>query len=189
MFNMDNDKKIIQTYKAAYRLLDRYSPLDGDCGLMCSAACCMSASGCHDEEMGIYMLPGEDFIHDKNNSCLSWNTERSEEYGFPESWDESFWFVKCAGPSTCDRKLRPLQCRTFPLMPYISEDGELMMIYNDNELPYKCPLIENEIPLNDDFVRATRTVWKHLLRDRRIRDMVEQDSELLREALADEEYE
>ncbi len=189
MFNMDNDKKIIQTYKAAYRLLDKYSPLDGDCGLMCSAACCMSASGCHDEEMGIYMLPGEDFIHDKNNSCLSWNTERSEEYGFPESWDESFWFVKCAGPSTCDRKLRPLQCRTFPLMPYISEDGELMMIYNDNELPYKCPLIENEIPLNDDFVRATRTVWKHLLRDRRIRDMVEQDSELLREALADEEYE
>lgn len=186
---MDNDKKIIQTYKAAYRLLDRYSPVDGDCGLMCSAACCMSASGCHDEEMGIYMLPGEDLIHDKNNSRLLWNAESSDEYGFPESWDETFWFVKCSGPSTCDRKMRPLQCRTFPLMPYISEAGELMMIYNDNELPYECPLIENEIPLNDDFVRATRTVWKHLLRDRRIRDMVEQDSELLREALADEEYE
>ena len=72
------------------------------------------------------------------------------------------------------------------LMPYISEYGELIMIYNDNELPYACPLIEDEIPLNDDFVRATRTVWKHLLRDRRIRDMVEQDSELLREALAEE---
>lgn len=186
---MDNSKKIIQTYRAAYRLLDRYSPIDGDCGLMCSAACCMSASGCHDEEMGIYMLLGEDLIHDKNNSCLSWNAESSDEYGFPESWDETFWFVKCSGPPSCDRKLRPLQCRTFPLMPYISEDGELMMIYNDNELPYECPLIESEIPLNDDFVRATRTVWKHLLRDQRIRDMVEQDSKLLREALADEEYE
>ena len=182
---MDN-KKIIQTYKAAYRLLDRYSPVDGDCGLMCSAACCMSASGCDGEEMGIYMLPGEDLMHDKNDAWLTWNAENSEDYGFPGSWDETFWFVKCSGPTACRRSLRPIQCRTFPLMPYISEDGELIMIYNDNELPYTCPLIEDEIPLNDDFVRATRTVWKHLLRDRRIRDMVEQDSELLREALSEE---
>lgn len=183
-----------QTYRAAYRLLDRYSPIDGDCGLMCSAACCRQAAGRAeaeeevDEEMGIYMLPGEDLIHDKNDGWLTWSAESSAEYGFPESWDERFWFVKCSGPSECRRSMRPLQCRTFPLMPYISEDGELMMIYNDDELPYACPLIEEETPLNDDFVRATRTVWKHLLRDRRVRDMVEQDSELLREAAELDEY-
>ena len=57
------------------------------------------------------------------------------------------------------------------------------MIYNDNELPYLCPLIEEEIPLNDSFVKATHTAWKHLLRDHRIYDLIWADSEELREAL------
>ena len=54
--------------------------------------------------------------------------------------------------------MRPFQCRTFPLTPHITEDGILTLIYNDEDLPYSCPLIDEEIPLNDDFVRATYTV-------------------------------
>ena len=38
--------------------------------------------------------------------------------------------------------MRPLQCRTFPLTPHLTEDGILLLIYNDEELPYICPLIE-----------------------------------------------
>ncbi len=52
------------------------------------------------------------------------------------------FFIKCKTPPYCVRDKRPIQCRTFPLMPYLTEDGELQMLYNDNELPYLCPLIE-----------------------------------------------
>lgn len=72
--------------------------------------------------------------------------------------------------------MRPFQCRTFPLTPHITEDGILTLIYNDEDLPYSCPLIDEEIPLNDDFVRATYTVWSHLIRDPLIFDLVEMDS-------------
>lgn len=168
-----------KTYRAIYRLLNRVSPIDSDCGMLCGAACCMAED--NEEEMGIYLLPGEEALFKEEASWFEWRTQSSEEYGFPESWDDEIPFIKCKTPPHCSRPDRPIQCRTFPLMPYLSEDGELEMLYNDNELPYFCPLIEEEIPLNDDFVKATRTVWKRLLRDPRIYDLVRMDSEEIRE--------
>lgn len=40
-----------RTYRAIYRLLDRVSPVDYDCGTLCGAACCMVESE-PDMEMG-----------------------------------------------------------------------------------------------------------------------------------------
>lgn len=159
------------TYKAIYRLLDRVSPLDTDCGLLCDAACCMDGSG---EDTGIFLLPGEEAIHNKEDWAI-WEEDDAAEYNYPDSWDRLF-FVKCKGPKGCNRTLRPIQCRSFPLLPHIKPDGELILVYNDVDLPYGCPLIDDEIPLNDDFVQATLTVWKHLIRDQRIYDLVLEDS-------------
>ena len=78
--------------------------------------------------------------------------------------------------------MRPFQCRTYPLSPYLSPEGVLELVYNDEELPYSCPLIEDEIPLNGDFVKATYTVWKHLILDPHIYDLVEEDSRARDEA-------
>ena len=52
------DKNIIpkKTYRAIYRLLDSVSPADFDCGQLCGAVCCLSES----DDMGIYLLPGEE---------------------------------------------------------------------------------------------------------------------------------
>ncbi len=168
-----------KTYRAIYRLLDYVSPIDSDCGQLCGAVCCLSEGG----DMGIYLLPGEAAVFGDDRDCFEWSTQNAKECGFPESWEESVSFIKCKTPPHCVRHKRPVQCRTFPLMPYLTEDGELQMIYNDNELPYLCPLIEEEIPLNDSFVKATHTAWKHLLRDHRIYDLIWADSEELREAL------
>lgn len=183
---------VISKYRAVYRLLDHVSPIDDDCGKLCSAACCMDG-GCGSEcgsdedfdeycgeQMGIYMLPGEELIHDMNDGWLTWNVEDAEELDLPESWGDQVYFVRCSGPENCRRDMRPIQCRTFPLTPYITEDGQLEMLYSDMELPYSCPLIDEEIPLNDSFVRATRTAWKHLLRYRPVRDLVQRDSEDMR---------
>ena len=74
--------------------------------------------------------------------------------------------------------MRPVQCRTFPLAPHITEEGHLCLIYNDDDdLPYCCPMIEDETELDPDFIQATLTVWKHLIRDPLIYDLVKMDSE------------
>ena len=51
------------------------------------------------------------------------------------------------------------------------------MILCADELPYECPLISDSVALNEDFIKATYTCWKHLLRDPKILDLVMMDSE------------
>ena len=169
-------------WEAIYRLLDRVSPVDYDCGGLCGCACCITEG---EAEMGIYLLPGEDKLHSRRDEWLDWSDERAEDYEFPESWRGVVHFVKCKTPPHCPREKRPLQCRTFPLTPHLNEDDELSLVYNDLELPYDCPLIDEEIPLEDRFVQATYTAWKHLIRDPLIYDLVKMDSEAREASVAE----
>ena len=164
-----------RTYAAIYRLLDRVSPVPYDCGTLCNAICCNC--GNEDEDLGIYLLPGEDKVHPRDSDWLTWSAELAEDYDFPESWTGKVYFVRCKTPPICPREKRPIQCRTFPLTPHIDEDGELTMILNDTELPYSCPLIDEQMELTPEFIKATHTVWKHLIRDPLIYDLVKEDSE------------
>ena len=63
------------TWKAIYRLLDRVSPVPFDCGTVCGAACCMAEG-----DVGIYLLPGEDKLHDKKADWLLWSTQDTDDY-------------------------------------------------------------------------------------------------------------
>ncbi|MGI6211281.1 MAG: hypothetical protein ACOYJJ_01725 [Anaerovoracaceae bacterium] len=176
-------KSIIRksTYRAIYRLLDRVSPVPYDCGILCGSACCIPEDGASDSDdfdMGIYLLPGEEKVHDKKDPWLIWTKERAEDYEFPDSWRGPVYFVRCRSAADCRRPLRPIQCRTFPALPHLTEDGRLYLIKNDLELPYSCPLLEGGTELLDPrFLRATWTCWKHLIRDPLIRDLVRMDSE------------
>jgi hypothetical protein len=175
-----------RTWRAIYRLLDRVSPVDYDCGKLCNAACCTYCGDLQEEDLGIYLYPGEEKLHrkeaDESQDWLKWSVEKAEDFDFPDSWSGNIYFGHCKTPPICPRELRPLQCRTYPLTPHLDENGVLSLIYNDEDLPYSCPLIEDEIPLNDDFVKATYTVWKHLLRDPLIYDLVAMDSKERRNA-------
>ena len=125
--------------------------------------------------MGIYLFPGEHLLlreSEKEERWLTWEEQDQKDIGFPESWTGPVYFVNCATPPVCPRNWRPLQCRTFPLKPVIGETGVLELIWNDEELPYHCPIIERRLPVHDDFYRATYTVWLHLLRDPRIMDLI-----------------
>ena len=176
-----------KTYIAIYRLLDGVSPLKTDCGLLCGAVCCTSgdgnegSGGSSSDEMGIYLLPGEEKIFSGDEDDFIWGKLDTDEYEFPESWHGSVYFLGCKNAPFCDRRKRPIQCRTFPLSPYIDENGVFCMILDASPLPYECPLIKDSIPLEHDFVKATYTVWKHLIRDPLIYDLVEMDSQDLRE--------
>lgn len=170
-----------RTYQAIYRLLDRVSPIDSDCGLLCNAACCNCGGDGETEdsldyELGIYLLPGEEKVFTQKETWLKWSHEMAEDYDFPESWFGKVYFVRCKTPPVCPREMRPLQCRFFPLAPRLTDEDELELVLNTINLPYSCPLIEDNIKLNDNFIKATYTVWKHLIRDPLIYDLVKMDS-------------
>ncbi|MBQ1471266.1 MAG: hypothetical protein IIZ34_02785 [Eubacterium sp.] len=171
-------------YEAIYRLLDRVSPVPFDCGQLCGCACCVTEEE-GAAEMGIYLLPGEDKVHSRKEDWLIWSDERAEDYEFPESWKGVVHFVRCKTPPHCPREKRPIQCRTFPLTPHLDEDDVLTLVYNDQELPYDCPLIDEEMPLEESFVRATYTAWSRLIRDPLIYDLVKMDSEAREASLAE----
>ncbi len=50
------------------------------------------------------------------------------------------------------------------------------MTVNNMDLPYKCPLVEDQSLIREDFVKVTETVWKKLIEDPRIFDLVYEDS-------------
>ncbi len=169
------------TYKAIYRLLDHVSPLHSDCGELCDAACCtpveeLSTENEEDFQLGIYLLPGEDKIFTKKEDWLIWTKEDAGDYEFPDSWHRSVYFIRCTTPPVCPRKQRPLQCRFYPLAPHITQDNQLQLIYFPEETPYVCPLIHQKKALNKDFIKASFTVWTHLIRDPLIFDLVRDDS-------------
>lgn len=188
--NAQNTKK---EFEEIYRLWENVSPIDGDCGSLCSAACCR-ADGLYPDEiknpeyvqdvldedekddLGIYLLPGEELVHDKSDGWLTWFKSDAKEVDFPESWTGDVYFVKCNGPDSCKRQLRPIQCRTYPVAPYITVKGELKLILNTDILPYKCPLVHQRFELNQDFLQATYSAWKRLILDKRVYDLVEDDS-------------
>ncbi|MGN0711834.1 MAG: hypothetical protein ACI4LO_08735 [Anaerovoracaceae bacterium] len=170
-----------KTFKAIYRLLDKVSPLESDCGKLCGAACCTCGGDSQDEEgldyeLGIYLLPGEEKLFNMKEDWLKWSAEYAEDYDFPDSWFGKVYFVRCKTPPVCPREKRPLQCRFFPLAPHLNQDGDLNMILSTSELPYTCPLISEKMELTSQFIKATYTVWKRLIKDPLIYDLVEMDS-------------
>ncbi len=177
------------TYRSIYRLLDKVSPLATDCGTLCGAACCTCGGDgttvdSTDFDMGIYLLPGEEKLFTRKEPWLKWNVEDAEDFEFPDSWTGKVYFVRCTTPPECPREMRPLQCRFYPLCPYLDENQELHLILSPTDLPYKCPLIQDKMELQPRFVQATFTVWKRLLGDPYINDLVKLDSKELRKTKA-----
>ncbi|MCR4710473.1 MAG: hypothetical protein K5653_09500 [Clostridiales bacterium] len=167
--------------KELYNMLNQVEVLDHDCGKLCGAACCTASKAGSEEEMGIYLLPGEEELL-KGEDWLVIRESDASEHDLPESWTGKVYFARCKTPPICPRDMRPMQCRTFPLTPHLYEDGSLEMIYSDLELPYECPLIEEETPLNDEFVDTLYDAWARLIEDPLIRDLVRMDSEAREES-------
>ena len=69
----------------------------------------------------------------------------------------------CTPP--CDRTLRPLSCRIFPLFPYITVEGDLEIIM-DPRANAMCPLARRLEPddLDAKFVRRIENIFKVLVR-------------------------
>ncbi len=158
-------------YHYLYDITHRVTPLAEDCGTLCGRACCQPG---RDSDLGIYLFPGEETMFTRRESWLTWEEQNPAEQLFPASWPDPVYFVRCTG--TCPRDKRPLACRLFPLVPHLQKDGSMLLIYETMHLPYTCPLITRQIKLQQQFVSTVKKVWKLLLQDPCIRDLIVDDS-------------
>lgn len=151
-------------YKHAHGLLDTVTPCVDDCGSRCGSICCQDT----DAGTGMYLYPKEASIY---KIVPRW--AKIEPSGFYYHGGEAEIF-SCNG--TCDRKLRPLACRIFPLVPY-KKPGEKMKIIYDPRATAMCPLAPEE--LTPSFIRAVTKSMYAVVKLREVRAFIEAQSELI----------
>ncbi|HOV80331.1 MAG TPA: hypothetical protein PK728_09540 [Bacillota bacterium] len=163
-----------------YGLLNDVTPLPADCGLLCGSVCCTE----WEKGAGMYLLPGEETMFTGSENWLSWEEHSADEYEFCPSWQGKFFFVQCKG--ACPREKRPFACRTFPVAPYLTLDGNLTLRLEEAAAVI-CPLVRTgDINLLDRrFLARARLAWDELIRDPLIRDDVEWGSRRFDRLMAD----
>jgi hypothetical protein len=171
-------KQMKKSIEKIYAMLDEVSPVDFDCGKLCGQVCCLyDEDDCPNKDLVLYLFPGEELMYEDNDSFDLFYLP-SKEVNYPHTWDDDVFLVECKTPPNCDRKIRPIQCRTFPLIPHITKDNKFHLIFDENEFPYECPIIRDNIKLNDDFIQVTYKVWNILIKDPMVYDLVEYDSRM-----------
>ena len=180
MYNLDNmeitAQEMKRTIQKIYQRLDEVTPVDFDCGKLCGEVCCVyDADETHTEELVLYLLPGEELMYEDSPDFELYYMDSSESR-YPHSWKDNIYLVKCKNPPRCDRSIRPIQCRTFPLVPHISKNGEFHLVLDETEFPYECPIIRDHIKLNENFINVTYEIWKMLISNPLVYDLVDMDS-------------
>ena len=165
-----------QIYREAYRLLDHVTPLGKvDCGVLCNKSCCADHGR---EDAGMYLFPGEESIYIGKPDWL-----RIDASAFTYGDDAAHApIAMCSG--RCDRHLRPLSCRIFPLVPYLAKNARMTLIA-DPRAKSMCPLARAFGPdeLDVRFTETVGYVMRVLCRFPAVRAFLEAQSELLDEYL------
>lgn len=131
-------------------IIGNHTPLNFNCGTLCSKACC---------ECDGYMMvfPGEKELLNAGNYTFDKTDLLS--YG-------SIDIVTC--DSTCDRNYRPFSCRIYPLAPKFI-DGELFVRLDVRARP-TCPLCHKSMSaLNPDFIKSVKKALIHLSQDEQLK--------------------
>ena len=141
-------------YKRLYSLFDNVTPLKKDCGVLCDHACCKEEA----ERTGMLLFPYEDKFLEKAEfgeiePCNCYYGEEDEKEG-------KIFFC-----NSCNRSLRPLACRIFPLMPYKKHGSSLKIIMNPMA-KNMCPLARSlkVSQLEPGFVKNVRKAMNSILK-------------------------
>ena len=158
-------------YRYTYSLLEEVTPLPADCGQLCGAACCKG-----DDETGMYLFPGERVMYrvmpswmEVAQSAFSYLPGRFTDLALCTPW--------------CDRGLRPLACRIFPLLPYIREEGGMEVVM-DPRGRAMCPLarVIRKRELDGEFVRRVEYLAALMYKIEPLRTFLEELSRLIDQA-------
>lgn len=147
----------------AYSLLEKVTPLSCDCGKQCGGKCCKGS-----EADGMWLFPYEAELLNKSKDFKI--AECCENMNNPK--------LICTGK--CDRRLRPLGCRMFPLFPYAfrNRQGQIIIkVLPDIRASEICPLEDKDI--TPEFYRAVRIAGAALIRNKVIAEYLVDLTELL----------
>lgn len=145
-------------YLQLYRLFDKSTPIQADCGRLCAKACCKG------DDCGMFLFPGEEQVY----RLLNPDWVKIESTDFSYSFNNKTYhtpLAMCSGE--CDRYQRPLACRIFPLTPYKDKDGRLEVII-DPRAKGICPLAKG-LHLDEfdtGFVSNVEKAFRLLMRSR-----------------------
>ena len=153
-------------YAYVYALLENVTPQKYDCGEKCGGICCADS----EEGTGMYLYPFEESMY---FPATKW--AYIEPSGFFYADSEAL-LLSC--PGKCERALRPLACRIFPLVPY-KKAGERMKIIFDPRATYMCPLLPEE--LTDEFIEAVGRAMRAIVKLKEGRAFIEAQSALIDE--------
>ncbi len=119
------------------------TPLNGDCGKICSAACCQTLDG---DDTGMLLFPGEEPFY-------------TEAEGWRILSSPLGKIAVC--PGHCERSERPLSCRIFPLIPLLRDGG--IRIAMDRRARAVCPLVQSGLSgVTEVFREAVREAGRLL---------------------------
>ena len=158
---------ISEIYKSIYKYYGDTTPLLVDCGKLCGGACCESDDN---EETGMYLFPGEERIFCNNPDFKIIKSEF--EYG-----ENCADILICKGH--CNREIRPLSCRIFPVIPYVK--GNTFKLIFDPRAKSLCPLVELKdfSQLDGEFIRKTENVVRLLMKFKETRIFLESLADIL----------
>lgn len=145
-------KQYKELYKKAGEILGDLTPLESDCGGLCSAACCKG-----DALLGMRLFPHEE------------TTLKVIE-------GEGVKICVCGG--SCNREERPISCKIFPFFPVLHKNGRITAEIDTRALRL-CPLAENcdKVRFNKDFVTAVRKVGRLLCSEPECRKFIADTSD------------
>lgn len=164
----------VKFYNAAANIIGDNTPLCVDCGKLCNNACCEVT----DEITGMYLFPEE-----KKRWMIVPSWAKIYDTDFEYS-DECFAkLFTCKGK--CVRKMRPLACMIFPLVPY-AHRGEKLQIIMDPRGRSMCPLVQavKIEELDPEFVKAVTRAMNMLMKVRECREFIYSLSKQLDEFLS-----
>ncbi len=141
------------SYRKAWKLLEKSTPLTSDCGTLCGGACCKGSG-----EEGMLLFPHEELMY---ASCPDGFTIRDSNITLASGYHVKF--LTCRGQ--CPRNQRPLSCRIFPVIPYIGED-QILEFVPDLRGAAVCPLLfQGDQEIRPEFIDDLYAAFKTLLRD------------------------
>lgn len=158
-------------YLQLYRLFDNTTPLKVDCGKLCNAACC---SG---DDSGMLLFPGEAEVY-KLLRPAGFRIEMSDlKYSYNGRVHKTP-ILFCDGK--CDRYVRPLSCRIFPLTPVLDDNGNIEII-TDPRSKSLCPLAKtfHVDEYDGNFFRSVRNTFILLSKNKQIAAFLKEYTEYI----------
>lgn len=146
---------IQEIFRIAYEKMNE-PIIEGNCGELCGFHCCRSHES--DEALGMYLLPLE-FEAVQKNLNVPYEVHSSKTYDLKGVKKQ--YYIFCHNDSGCLRNHRPIQCRTYPLVPHLENENLHLVI--DNEQLHDCPLIHKRELWREAYIKGVYEGWQLLL--------------------------